>query len=398
MPWTNETLPEAAKKALPEAAAGIWLKAANAALAEEKSEEAAIAAGWGAVKNAGFEKGADGKWQKAGGQMHEFEAEIFAVGTWNGDRYSLADLDDMVRNFEALRDTVKPPVKPGHTGGIGKPGQISFGWVTGLRRAGEKLIARFSQVPDIVYRAIKSGRFKRVSAEIYWNYKHAGQTLRRVLAGVAVLGADVPAVTNLADLEAYLSQHPGDPAFEKMAVFAMETETIKTKKHNIEGDAMPKTAEELQRELEKEKAARVAAENRATQHAEERAAERKQAAETGLKAFCEDQVKAGKMTPAAREVITGRMDQHVYSEAEGFTIGFDTFKAFCEKQGKVLDDGDAGSAHGQKNFDDPGREVDQRTRKYVAEHQGATYAAAMSEVLAADPELAEAYRQDISRG
>ena len=34
--------------------------------------------------------------------------EVFAAGVWNGDKYTLQDLDDMVNNFQATKKFLKP--------------------------------------------------------------------------------------------------------------------------------------------------------------------------------------------------------------------------------------------------------------------------------------------------
>jgi hypothetical protein len=139
---------------------------------------------------------------------HEFDAEIFSTGEWNGDKYSEADLQDIADNFNTLAGTVKPPVRLGHRNLEGQP---ALGWVKSLKRAGNKLIATLGDVPQVIYDSIKTGRFKRVSAEIYWNYKpksgsFIGEKFNYVLKAVALLGADIPAVNNLSDLTAYLTQ------------------------------------------------------------------------------------------------------------------------------------------------------------------------------------------------
>lgn len=341
---------------------------------------------------------------------HEFEVEVFSAGTWNGDAYSEDDLDEMAANFEALKDVVKPPIKPGHTGGHGKPGEMAFGWVTALRRQGAKLLATFSQVPDIVYRAIKAGRFKRVSAEILWNFRHAGRVYKRVFSGAAVLGADLPAVTNLADLEAYLTQSsdPESGTFERQACYGFDldrdggyTAIINAEKEGENG----MDEKEYQQKIADEKAAREKAEAEAKEYkikfeAEQarQAGERKKTREVEFRAYCEEQVKAGRMTPAARDALAGGLDKRAYSDEAGFAISFEDFKAFQDKQGKILPEGGKGAGDGSgkegKEFSDAGREVDARAKQYAAEKK-VDYSTALKAVLAADPELAKAYESDV---
>jgi hypothetical protein len=146
--------------------------------------------------------------------------EIFAPGNWNGDEYTEADLDSMVESFYALKGRVDPPVKLGHTsdefntelarkmgvepgvvtGEQGK-GQIALGWVENLRRKGSILVADFTNVPEPLAELIESRSYRKVSAEIYIDWKDSGNNYPLVLCGVALLGAEPPAVSTISGLE-----------------------------------------------------------------------------------------------------------------------------------------------------------------------------------------------------
>ena len=130
--------------------------------------------------------------------------EIFSSGTWNGDSYSESDLDAMVSAFHSLG--VRPPVKLGHDEAqkwFGqRDGAPALGWVSNLRRFGTKLVGDLVDVPDALHEMITSKRYRTKSAEVYWNYKDGeGRIWPRVLRAVALLGADLPAVSNLQDLQ-----------------------------------------------------------------------------------------------------------------------------------------------------------------------------------------------------
>ena len=46
---------------------------------------------------------------------HELKGrEIFATGTWNGIEFTEDDLDELIFNFDALKDNFKVPLKFGH--------------------------------------------------------------------------------------------------------------------------------------------------------------------------------------------------------------------------------------------------------------------------------------------
>lgn len=121
--------------------------------------------------------------------------EIFRTGTWNGDKYTAGDLDDMVAAFAGVG--FKPPVKLGHKDSSGDP---AYGWVESVRRSGDILIASFTDLPKSIFEAIKNKRFNAVSSEVFFNLKRNGVKFRRALKAVALLGAEIPAVSGLKPL------------------------------------------------------------------------------------------------------------------------------------------------------------------------------------------------------
>src|SRR5687767_7572483 len=89
--------------------------------------------------------------------------EIFAPGEHNGDKYSEADIDEMIAAAKLVG--FRPALKIGHTSD--KPGDPAFGWAENLRKVGGKLVADLVGLHESVYKAIKDGLYDRVSAEIY---------------------------------------------------------------------------------------------------------------------------------------------------------------------------------------------------------------------------------------
>jgi len=74
-----------------------------------------------------------------------------------------------------------------------------LGWVSGLRRTGSKLIADLANVPRVMRDLITSGRYRRVSSEIYpaWDATTWEKTLKSgvtgpVLSAVAYSGPTSP--------------------------------------------------------------------------------------------------------------------------------------------------------------------------------------------------------------
>jgi cation transport regulator len=216
MPYTAGNLPDAVK-ALPEHARDIWREAFNAAWQEhEDDEETCSRIAWAAVKTQYEKRG--NEWVRIDNAEDELETvdipgvEILAVGKWNGSvtrTYKLETLQNLVKSFKALAGDVglnyEPPLKLGHDDNqaiIQESGLPSIGWVKALRVKGDKLIADFKGVPKKLADIIKAGGYKKVSSELYFDYKLGGRTWPAVLKAVALLGADVPAVKTIADIRA----------------------------------------------------------------------------------------------------------------------------------------------------------------------------------------------------
>ena len=132
--------------------------------------------------------------------------EIFSEGEWNGDIYKRDDLEKMVSSFG--KTGFEPPVKIGHNEEQPelKDGAPALGYIDKIYIEGKKLLADFKELPKKVYEAMKRGNYKRVSSEIYWNYAKDGKVFDRVLKAVALLGAEVPAVTNLESITGLYSK------------------------------------------------------------------------------------------------------------------------------------------------------------------------------------------------
>lgn len=122
----------------------------------------------------------------------------------------------MVHAFDKVG--FKPQVKAGHERGQEDDetrkrvfGMPSLGVVNKIYRDGKTLFADITNVPKRFANLIKARTFSRVSSEIYWNFKNenTGKTYPRVLKAVAFLGAEVPALTSLKEIEALFTLTDG---------------------------------------------------------------------------------------------------------------------------------------------------------------------------------------------
>lgn len=179
--------------------------------------------------------------------------EIFSAGRWNDDTYTIDDLHEMVRAFNENSIGARPHLKIGHDPKqkvakelLKSDGMPALGWVEKLYVKGEKLVADFCDIPEKVYQMIESKSYRKVSSEIFHNIKIGDKFYERMLAAVALLGADNPGVMNLSDI---LSNYKAnfDASYEKVTVNEIELNT------SSKGVKMEKTEAQIKLELENEK-------------------------------------------------------------------------------------------------------------------------------------------------
>jgi len=156
------------------------------------------------------------------------DVEIFAVGTWRGMqgtfKFIKGDLTDIVKNTQTLmsEEGLKPKLKLGHSSKQILQGQTdgdpALGFLGNARIKADKIISDFKSMPDIIYQAIKRGLYTSVSAELEFR-ESPGWFIR----GVALLGADIPAVKTLDDLRVFLSESGEDATAGCQLVFTEPT-------------------------------------------------------------------------------------------------------------------------------------------------------------------------------
>lgn len=336
---------------------------------------------------------------------HRFEAEIFSAGTWNGETYTVADLREIAANFERLRGEIQPPLKFGHDGGQTLTGQRdgdpALGWVEALRVKGGKLIATFAGVPGIVMDAVRAGRYRRVSAEIWADLRRGKRRLGKVLKAVALLGADLPAVTNLQDLTAYLTsgahRHTG-----RILAFTgpLRARTFPPPEQTMSETGAPaRPGQPPAAELEALRA------YKARHEAERQRQERRHrddafhSARRAALAFCERQVRAGRLAPALRDRVARELESGArwFRAEEGLRVPWSLAQALIEDAPAApLPLAEAALAAPEPEEDgaeagDPSARLAALATRKMAE-LNLSYPQAAQYVLKTHPGLARAYR------
>jgi len=345
--------------------------------------------------------------------------EIFKAGSWKGLSFTEDDLDDIVANYEELRDVHKIPLKLGHTGEL-KKGQPAFGWAENVRRAGKLLLADFHDVPDKLAQAIQHKMYRTVSIELLMGVKMGKKIFRHLLDAVALLGADQPAVLGLGDLDKYLAERgvAFDDAghcltFETLAGERKSTTGGLTMDKDVEerfarleslitksrGDDEDEAARKRRRE-EADRVEKLERDNKRLLAEREEAAtkSKKDKIEVQRKAakdVIEEAIKAKKIQPAQRDYFTRlhKLDDDAAVEALNVEEFRKMFDLKAPRQGSEgLDRHTTGDVVDDEEVDS-GAQMLALTREHMLKHglKPEQFADALDAVSLANPKLHRAY-------
>jgi hypothetical protein len=350
------------------------------------------------------------------------DVEIFAAGTWNGDSYTVEDLDEMVKGYAETFQALKPYLKLGHDDKqklAQKDGYPAIGWVENLRRVGNRLVADFRKVPKKLAALIEAGAYRRVSSEIWAGLEVAGTKFKYLLKAVGILGADTPAVENLDDIMALYAADVSNAAAYSAGHDVKSYEISTTElRGDVKEDAMPDIEKlnariaELEarlREYEKEEVAEaekvkadlaeaekkveaaevkaVEAEKKAEQLEKEVKAHRRQAIEVSVQATIDKLIADKKIVPAQKEAAFALL----LNAKDGATEK--KFKVGEKEMGaEELVMSFFSNGHASVNTDteteagtrSDGDDLDAKARKYMESHQGVSYKQALIEVSPAE--------------
>jgi len=331
-------------------------------------------------------------------KTYEWDAEVFAVGTWNGYNFTEQDLERIVASFKALNGGghLEVPLKFGHndTQPI-TDGQPAIGWVSDLyiKKDGKgrsKLMAKLADVPEVVYSAATKGLYRKVSIELEFDVKHKGVMYPYVMTGIALLGADLPAVNTLADLNAYMGRDSLVAA--SRAAFSAVSGNLPEKGETTMAEIDDK---ELQRLRDLAAKAESAEATLATFTANQQAKETKTARDA-VNARLDKAVTDMQITPAQRASFAKVLRVDDDEAVRGINVA-DVEALLPEKAVVEGDTGAGGRTFGRQGQPDTDGTtddaLDQATRKIIAESGGKMgYARALELAMAADPETAKAHR------
>jgi len=340
--------------------------------------------------------------------MKTLNVEILAPGEWSGSvggKVIITDktIDDIVASFTALKEFIDVPLKFGHnkkqqmTDGLPAIGWIDSVW----KNEAGKLMAKFTNLPKIVSEAFSKKLYRNVSIEALFDVKHKGEKYGTVLTAVALLGADMPAVNTLSDLQTYMSA--GDELqFDSRSEFSTMSGSINEDEEDNDMTELEKALAEVERLKGINSAQGTALELSAKSGVDQTSEITKLKAEAELrtketakvefgrrteavKADLEDLVKSKTITPAKRDELVKDFTEDTAGNIEFAVASFkDMAPAPNDKKASVKG-GDPKSEDGE-----PDELLDRKATKLSAE-SNLSYEDAVTSILESEPELARDY-------
>lgn len=342
--------------------------------------------------------------------MKTLDVEILAPGKWHGVTGGAVDVKDtnlqqIVSSFSSLKDLLTVPLKFGHNKEQKMTdGQPAIGWVDSVwvNDAG-KLMAKFVDLPDIVFNALSKKLYRNVSVEFLQDVTHKGNNYGTVLTAVALLGADMPAVNTLSDLQTYMSADSGIK-FGARVELSVKNGSIKLEDKNM--DELEKAKAEVERlkalATAQSEAINLSAKNETAKDAKiaeltakvEADAEASKKVEfsrrkDAVEADLEDLVKNKIITPAKRDSL---LTEFTAETADKVEFALSNFKDMVPAS---KDEDSSVNSKGKTDMNEEGQLPDEivtlRANTLVAKNK-ISFGAAVNLVLAEDPKLAVEYR------
>lgn len=321
------------------------------------------------------------------------DREIFKIGRWRGSstvNVDAAYLADMILSYVELNSKVSGfaiPLKLGHNKKVGEP---AFGYAENIHLSedGGTVLADFNDVPAEIVDAITKKQYNTVSVEIYPKVEFGGVVHKNVLSGVALLGAEWPAVKGLRPLSMF-----SEDGEQSISLSQEEDADMNFTQADIDTAVAAARAEVTLTAA----AATTAEKERADRAEAALAAFADEAEKAAVVAVIEAAEKAGKIVPANKAAVLAmseaiRLSVDPAKRKEALTA----FSAFVEAMPAKVKFGEkAASEQADPNVEaSAGAQVDVEVKKLMAADKNKTYRAALDEVFAALPDLKTAYAEE----
>ena len=343
--------------------------------------------------------------------MNALTVELMAIGTWNGIAINKDDLKGMVTSFSSLRDVLFAPVKMGHnneqkiTNGMPALGEISKVWYTNAGKDGKpKLMGELEGLPDIVFKAIKNKRYNKLSIEVDRDVTYKGRFMKFVLTAVALLGADIPAVNTLSDLNAYMNRKSLFADSKNKVCFTQDFSFNKIQEdYDMMNDLEKAQARVRELEASENKLKDEARDNKSkietferdTKSREEQDEKDKvKTARTNVVAVFEKAVKDKVITPGQRDQFTKLLN--IDDDKAVLNVSTADIDALLkESGGKMFTKAKAKSGNEDERKDvDAGSELTTKAYEIMNSNPALDFSAAFTRAMQADPDLAKEHMEN----
>jgi len=336
------------------------------------------------------------------------KVEIMATGTWQNMVFNEKEIDGLVAAFGLTKEEYQAPLKLGHNDQQAlADGALSFGWVESLWKesgadGGVKLMAKFTDVPKIVYEAIKNKLFKKVSVEMFKNVSFDNKQFDYVLSGVAILGSTLPEVTTLADISHYFKRN-GFGSSELLCFSALDQNgnLIKETEMSITKEAMEKALADQKAEMELQ----FSKKNTDTKTADELALAQSEIVEFKRKEKEASDKLAADKVEFARKTVNELLDKSVKDmvitpvQKESFSkvLGVDKDSVVDidleDVKALIGEKASFSKAKDEKTKGDSemtaGEELHFKAKEYMDDHEKVSYTRALEVAMEKNPELAK---------
>lgn len=331
--------------------------------------------------------------------------EVFAEGVWNGDKFTMKDLKQIVDTFNKTKEKLKPFLKLGHGDdqkALAKDELPAAGFVENLRIQGKKVIADFVNVPKKIFELLKRRAFDRVSAELFVNFQLDGQRHPFALKAIALLGGETPAVHDLdsmidlffvekvfgEDNETKMYEYKNNPKKEdnimseemikKLAKAEAEVKQYQEEAAAAEGDAKAAEEAKVKAEQEAEEAKKEAGEAKA-EVAKVEEEKKNSEIDAEIKSYVDEEKITSYQGEIAKEIL-----KNFTAGEMTFKVKDKEFKSLRELFGEFVSGSDikfnleSKSEDGESNKGEDA--LISKASKYMQEHEGVSFKQALIEV------------------
>jgi cation transport regulator len=193
MPYSsNAELPEGVRNALPPRAQRVFREAFNGAMKRGLSEKRAFQSAWGAIKNAGWHRNADGKWVKKAGPSSSDVHVDRPMGGRKNPKHPMTDDDDEDQEHEADEEKAGKAAPAETAEGLkatsfavevkklDEDRNLVFGWLSVIEENGEAVV-------DLQGHVIEESTMEDAAYDMVINGCDAGEMHERIGIGLGLI-------------------------------------------------------------------------------------------------------------------------------------------------------------------------------------------------------------------